>query len=134
MFRESGPLMINHLLATVFWRISQFVLRGATNPAALGIFSAGVKWLDGLNVIPGYFTLAIFPLMSRYAKPARIHWSGVSPGAATPVHVALPIAIFFTFAATPLIQLLGGAAYLPDSATAAAHHDSGPLLGFDNCS
>ena len=31
---------------------------------------------------------------------------------------ALPIAVFFTFAATPLIRILGGAAYLPDSATA----------------
>jgi ACS family hexuronate transporter-like MFS transporter len=59
--------LINHLLATVFWRISQFVLRGAATAAALGIFSVGVKYLDGLNIIPSYFTMAIFPLMSRYA-------------------------------------------------------------------
>jgi O-antigen/teichoic acid export membrane protein len=32
--------------------------------------------------------------------------------------LALPIAVFFSFAATPLIQILGGAAYLPDSAVA----------------
>jgi O-antigen/teichoic acid export membrane protein len=32
--------------------------------------------------------------------------------------VALPIAVFFTFEATPLIRILGGAAYLPDSAIA----------------
>ncbi len=119
MLRESGPLMINNLLATVFWRISQFVLRGATNPAALGIFSAGVKWLDGLNVIPAYFTLAIFPLMSRYAHAgkdtlARSYRLAVQLLFMT----ALPVAVFFTFAATPLIRILGGAAYLPDSAIA----------------
>ncbi len=121
MLAESGPLMLNHLLATVFWRISQLVLRGApaTGLAAVGIFSAGVKYLDGLNVIPSYFTLAIFPLMSRYAHA----------GADTLVRayrlalqllfiVSLPLAVLFTFGATPLIQILGGAAYLPDAAIA----------------
>ncbi len=32
--------------------------------------------------------------------------------------VALPIAVFFTFASTPMIRVLGGASYLPDSAIA----------------
>jgi O-antigen/teichoic acid export membrane protein len=32
--------------------------------------------------------------------------------------LALPIAVAFTFLATPLIRILGGAAYLPDSAIA----------------
>ena len=119
MLRESGPLMINNLLATVFWRISQFVLYGATSPAALGIFSAGVKWLDGLNVIPAYFTLAIFPLMSRYAQAGKDSLvRGYRLALQLLFIVALPIAVFFTFAATPLIQILGGAAYLPDSAIA----------------
>ena len=119
MLRESGPLMINHLLATVFWRVSQLVLRGALNPAAVGIFSAGVKYIDGLNVIPAYFTAAIFPMMSRYA-----HAGGDSLVKAYRLAlqllfmVALPTATFVTFAATPLIQILGGAAYLPDSAIA----------------
>ncbi len=119
MLRESGPLMINNLLATVFWRISQFVLRGATNPAALGIFSAGVKWLDGLNVIPAYFTLAIFPLMSRYAHAGKDTLARSYRLAVQLLFMAaLPVAVFFTFAATPLIRILGGAAYLPDSAIA----------------
>jgi O-antigen/teichoic acid export membrane protein len=119
MLVESTPLMINHLLATVFWRISQFVLRGAATAAALGIFSVGVKYLDGLNIIPSYFTMAIFPLMSRYAyaggeslvKAYRLAVQLL-------VIVALPIAVFMCFAASPLVQLAGGTAYLPDGATA----------------
>ncbi len=119
MLRESGPLMINNLLATVFWRISQWVLYGAKNPAALGIFSAGIKWLDGLNVIPAYFTLAIFPLMSRYAiTRADSLVKGYRVSVRLLYMVALPIAVFFSFAATPLIRLLGGPAYLPGGATA----------------
>ena len=119
MLRESGPLMLNHLLATMFWRISQLVLRGAINPAALGIFSAGIKYVDGLNVIPAYFTAAIFPLMSRYAHAGNDSLVKAYRLALQLLFmVALPIAVFFTFAATPMIRILGGAAYLPDSAIA----------------
>ncbi len=121
MLVESGPLMINHLLATVFWRISQLVLRGAptTGLAAVGIFSAGVKYLDGLNVIPSYFTLAIFPLMSRYAQAGTDTLVRAYRLALQLLFiVGLPLAVLFTFAATPLIQILGGAAYLPDAALA----------------
>jgi O-antigen/teichoic acid export membrane protein len=46
--------------------------------------------------------------------------------------VALPVAVFFSFAATPLIQILGGAAYLPDSATALAIMIWSIPLGFVN--
>jgi O-antigen/teichoic acid export membrane protein len=117
MLRESGPLMINHLLATVFWRISQLVLRAAVNPAAVGIFSAGIKYVDGLNVIPAYFTAAIFPLMSRYAQSGSEAFVKAYRLALQLLFiVALPIAVFVTFEATPLIRILGGAAYLPDSA------------------
>ncbi len=119
MMHESWPLMINHLLATVFWRISQLVLRGAINPAAVGIFSAGIKYIDGLNVIPAYFTIAIFPVISRYAHASTDSFLKAYKLALQLLFmVALPIAVFFTFSSTFLIQVLGGAAYLPDSATA----------------
>jgi len=119
MLRESGPLMLNHLLASVFWRIDLWILKGFVGATAVGIFSAGVKYLDGLNVIPSYFTLAIFPLMSRYAQAGRESLIKAYRLAVQLLFIlALPVAVFVTFAATPLIQILGGAAYLPDSATA----------------
>jgi O-antigen/teichoic acid export membrane protein len=119
MLRESGPLMINHLLATVFWRVAQLVLYWVAGAAAVGIFSAGVKYIDGLNVIPAYFTAAIFPMMSRYAHTGRESFlKAYRLALQLLLMTALPIAVFFTFASTPLIRILGGAAYLPDSAIA----------------
>lgn len=133
MLRESGPLMINHLLATVFWRISTFVLRGARNAAAVGIFSAGVKWLDGLNVIPAYFTLAIFPLLSRQAASGGDSLVKAYRLSVQLLYIiALPIAVFVSFAATPMIRILGGAAYLPHSATALAIMIWSIPIGFIN--
>ena len=68
MLSTSGPLMVNHLLATIFWRIDIWLLRPLVGAASVGLYSAALKYLDGLNIIPSTFTLAIFPLMSRFAK------------------------------------------------------------------
>lgn len=119
MLIASYPLMLNHLLASIFWRIDLWLLKPLAGTASVGIYSAGVKYLDGFNVIPSYFTLAIFPLMSRYAKDS--HESLVRAyqlAIRLLVMVALPIAILVTVLATPLIRILGGAAFLPDSALA----------------
>jgi len=119
MLAESGPLMINHLLASVFWRINLYILQWFAGASAVGIFSAATKYLDGLNVIPSYFTLAVFPLMSRYAQTQGDALARAYRVAAQLLFIlALPIAVAFTFLATPLIRILGGAAYLPDSALA----------------
>jgi O-antigen/teichoic acid export membrane protein len=133
MLRESGPLMINNLLASVFWRIDLWVLKAFAGAAAVGIFSAGVKYLDGLNVIPSYFTLAIFPLMSRYAMTGKDTLSKAYRLAVQLLFmVSLPIAVFVTFASTTLIRILGGAAYLPDSATALSIMIWSVPIGFVN--
>lgn len=119
MLVESGPLMINHLLASVFWRVNLYILQWFAGATAVGIFSAAIKYLDGLNVIPSYFTLAIFPMMSRYAQGQNDSLARAYRLAAQLLFIlALPIAVAFTFLATPLIRILGGAAYLPDSAIA----------------
>ncbi|MER2600249.1 MAG: flippase [Caldilineales bacterium] len=119
MLRESYPLMLNHLLASIFWRIDMWLLKPLAGTAAVGIYSAGVKYLDGFNVIPSYFTLAIFPLMSRYAKDSRDSLlRAYQLAVRLLVMTALPIAILVTTLATPLIRILGGAAFLPDSALA----------------
>jgi O-antigen/teichoic acid export membrane protein len=119
MLRDSFPLMINHLLATVFWRIDVWILKALSGAAAVGYYSAGLKWLDGLNVIPSYFTLAIFPLMSRLAHDS--HESLVRAyrlALRLLLLIALPVVVFVWFTAEPLISILGGAQYLPGSAVA----------------
>ncbi len=119
MMYASYPLMINHLLASIFWRIDMWLLKPLAGTAAVGIYSAGVKYLDGFNVIPSYLTMAIFPLMSRYAKES--HESLIRAyqlAIRLLVMTALPIAILVTVLAESLIRILGGSAFLPDSAIA----------------
>ncbi len=117
MFSNSGPLMINHLLATIFWRIDVWILRPLAGSASIGFYSVGLKYLDGLNIIPSVFTMAIFPVMSRYAR--RDSEGGTDTllrayvlSLRLLVIVCLPIAMVTTLVARDLVYLIGGAEYL----------------------
>ena len=109
MLSTSGPLMINHLLATVFWRIDIWILRPLVGAASVGLYSVGLKYLDGLNIIPSTFTLAIFPLMSRLARQeGAALLRSYTLGVRLLLIVSLPLAVAVTQLAQPLIFLLGG--------------------------
>jgi O-antigen/teichoic acid export membrane protein len=133
MLGLSFPLMINHLLATIFWRIDIWILRPLRGAAAVGIYSAGIKYLDGLNVIPSYFTLAIFPLMARLAQDSQESLvRSYRLALRLLLMIALPVVVFVLFAAEPLIRILGGSQYLPDSAIALRLLILSVPLGFVN--
>ena len=113
MVRVSGPLMINHLLATIFWRIDVWILFPLAGAAAVGLYSIGLKYIDGLNIIPAVSTMAIFPLMSRLARresDSLLRAYAVSLRLLT--MISLPIAMAVTFLARPLVFIVGGAQYL----------------------
>ena len=65
MFFESYPLMMNNLLANLFFKIDVFLLLPLTNATMLGYYNAAYKFVNALNFIPSKFTLAIFPMLSR---------------------------------------------------------------------
>jgi len=116
MLREALPLMINHLLATLFFRIDVLILQPTWGDRAVGFYSAAYKYIDGINIIPSYFTLAIFPLMSRYAHTARDSLvRAYILSLRLLLIIALPLAAGTPFIARELILLLGGGQYLPDS-------------------
>lgn len=113
MMQMSGPLMINHLLATIFWRIDLWILRPLAGEASVGLYSVGLKYLDGLNIIPSVFTMAIFPLMSRHARnEGNYLLRAYVLSLRLLVIVCLPIAMATTFLAGDLVYFLGGAQYL----------------------
>jgi O-antigen/teichoic acid export membrane protein len=116
MLGESLPLMINHFLATIFFRIDVLILQPTWGDRAVGFYGAAYKYIDGINIIPSYFTLAIFPLMSRYAKTARDSLArAYILSLRLLLIIALPVAVGTPFIARELILILGGGQYLPDS-------------------
>ncbi len=116
MFVEAYPLMLNHLLATLFFKVDVTLLQAMKGNVAVGYYGAAYKPIDALTIIPSYFTMAVFPIMARFATSARDSLMRAYQVAVRfLLLLAVPIAITVFFAAEPLIYLLGGSGYLPDS-------------------
>ncbi|HMR68059.1 MAG TPA: flippase, partial [Anaerolineae bacterium] len=116
MMGQSFPLMINHLLSTIFFRIDVFILKPTWGSAQVGYYSAAYKYIDGINVIPQYFTLAIFPLMSRFAADSRDSlMRAYRLSLRLLLIMAIPLAVGTPFIAEELIWFLAGERFLPDS-------------------
>ncbi len=119
MLRESFPLMLNHLLATLFFKVDVPMLEAIKSPVVVGWYSAAYKFVDAFNIIPAFFTQSFFPIMSRMA----VAQDGALARAYTLalkllVIMAFPLAVFSTFAAGLLVGVLGGAEFLPHGAIA----------------
>ncbi|NIV32367.1 MAG: oligosaccharide flippase family protein, partial [Anaerolineae bacterium] len=103
----SFPLMINLMLATIFFRIDVLLLKPMKGDTVVGYYSAALKYVDGLLIIPQYFTQAIFPLMSRYAATSRDSLlRAYVLSLRLLLIIALPIAAAMPFIAEGLIMVL----------------------------
>ena len=126
--RESFPLMLNHLLATLFFKVDVPMLETIRNQQEAGRGDREVGWyrtayqfLDAYNVIPSFFTVALFPLMSRQAKEDRAALTrSYALAVKLLVGVALPLAVVTAFLAPFMVGLLGGSKFLPYGAIALA--------------
>ncbi len=119
MIRESFPLMINHLLATLFFKVDVTLLQPIRGEIEVGWYSTAYKFIEAFNIIPSFFTFALFPVMSRQAnedRPALVR--SYSLAVKLLITTAFPLAVVTTFLSTPLIGLLAGDAYLPHGAIA----------------
>jgi O-antigen/teichoic acid export membrane protein len=116
MVADAYPLMINNLLATIFFRIDVQILQPLKGDEVVGYYNAAYKWIDGLNIIPASLTLALFPLLSRYGTTAKESMLRAYQGSLRLlILVALPLCVGMWLAAEQLILILGGGAYLPHS-------------------
>jgi len=116
---ESYPLMINHLLATLFFRMDVMLLQPMRGDVVVGWYTTAYKFIDGLIIVPSTFTIALFPVMSRFAASARdslirAYVLSIKYLAA----LSLPVAVLTTAYAQEVILLFGGSQYLPHAATA----------------
>ncbi len=118
----SLPLMLNHLLQTVFFKIDvllldQLLLRDGST--VVGWYQAAYKWVDALLILPAFFTMALFPMLSRRAADDP---SGFRRAYTTAlrwlVTLALPVAVVTTFLADGLVWALAGSEYVPQGGTA----------------
>jgi O-antigen/teichoic acid export membrane protein len=113
----SWPLLLNALLLNLFFRVDVFVIQAAQGDEALGTYDAAYKFVNMLIILPAYFTLAIFPILSRYAVDSSERLLGAFRHASRlMLIIAWPITIATLVLAPFMIRVLGGDEFLPDSA------------------
>ncbi|MBC7265173.1 MAG: oligosaccharide flippase family protein [Chloroflexi bacterium] len=116
MLGTSFPLMLNNLLSKAFFSADVFLLQPLRGDVELGYYSVAMRYIHSVDIIPSYFTLAVFPIMSRFAESARDSLvRAYILSIRLLLLVALPLAMGTTFVARELILILGGAAYMPHS-------------------
>jgi O-antigen/teichoic acid export membrane protein len=128
LMRSSYPLLINNLLASMFFRVDGLILHAGAGADALAWYGTAYKFLEGLNTIPSNLTLALFPLLSRLATRERDPAAVQGPRSDFArtvelamrglVSLAVPIAVGTTILAEPIIRAFAGTQYLPHSAIA----------------
>ena len=119
MVVDSYPLMINNLLATLFFKVDVLLLEPLKGNAVVGWYTTSYKFVDTVGIIPPAFTMAIFPLISRLAASARDSlYQAYVLSIKLLVSLAFLLALSISALAYPLILLFAGAGYLPHSAIA----------------
>ena len=119
MTRESYPLLLNHFLATIFFQIDIVILQAMRGAVVQAQYSTSYKWLNALNIVPSFFTQALFPLMSRQAQEDKHSLKLTYQfGIKLLFALTLPVAIGFFVMAETLTLILAGQSYLPDAAIA----------------
>lgn len=119
MAGESFPLMLNHFLATIFFQVDIVILQAIQGASIVAQYSTAYKWLLAINIIPSFFTQALFPVMSRQAKhDAPALTRSFTFGIKLLFAITLPAAVAFTVLAEPLTRILGGSSYVPQGVIA----------------
>jgi O-antigen/teichoic acid export membrane protein len=119
MVSESYPLLLNHFLATIFFQIDIVILQAIKGALTVAQYSTSYKWLMAINIVPSFFTQALFPMMSRQATENKETLKrSYSFGLKLLLALALPLAVGFTVLADVLTLILAGPTYLPNGAIA----------------
>lgn len=71
MLGDGFPLMLNHFLATIFFKVDVVLIEAFHGARMVGLYNVAYKWVDALNIIPAFFTMALLPVMSRQAQADR---------------------------------------------------------------
>ncbi|GAB4278607.1 MAG: hypothetical protein Kow0080_30330 [Candidatus Promineifilaceae bacterium] len=121
LLHKGYPLMLIHLLQTIFISIDVVILRLLlpNGEEVVGWYNSAYKWFNALQIVPSFFTLALFPIISRQIQSSldgarRMYQMAIK----LMLLLALPVAAVTVFMAVPLVNIVAGAEFLPDGAVA----------------
>jgi O-antigen/teichoic acid export membrane protein len=114
--RQSWPLFVNQLLQGLFFKVDALLLPGLAGTAAAGAYAAAYKVSEGAGIVSSSFTLALFPRLSRGSDLSGAYRLALR----ALLQIAFPLAAGIALLSEPIVAVVGGRDYLPDSAIALA--------------
>ncbi|MCS7002720.1 MAG: polysaccharide biosynthesis C-terminal domain-containing protein, partial [Dehalococcoidia bacterium] len=82
--------------------------------AAVGYYTTAYKFIDGLNIIPSFFTLAVFPIFARYAASSTESLQyGFRLSLKALLIISVPITVLTTLMAEHIILTFFGEPFAP---------------------
>jgi O-antigen/teichoic acid export membrane protein len=114
--RESWPLFLNQLLQGLFFKVDALLLLPLGGAAAAGVYAAAYKVSEGAGIVSSTFTLALFPRLSRHVDLSGAYRLALR----LLLQVAFPLTAGVALLSAPIVAVVGGRDYLPDSAVALA--------------
>ena len=112
LLSQSFPIFLAYAFAMIYYKIDIFILSVLKGDAAVGVFSAPFRLMEGLTIIPTSILVSLFPVLSRLhmsnrKSAARLYDLSI----AFLVSLGLPIALGTTLLAEPIVGLFFGQAY-----------------------
>jgi O-antigen/teichoic acid export membrane protein len=100
----------------LFFKIDAALLPWLAGPAVAGTYAAAYKVCEGAGIASSSFTLAVFPRLARSTDLSAAYRLALR----ILLQLAFPLAAGVALLAAPVVSLVGGTGYLPDSAIALA--------------
>ncbi len=112
LLKESLPLGIAEILRRFTWHLDKLLLAALSTPLALGVFSAGFKFMEAINPFASNLTLPLFPAFSRLAQasPLRV-LSAFEQSLKFLFVISIPLAVMFFVFAERVVVLFFGTQY-----------------------
>jgi O-antigen/teichoic acid export membrane protein len=103
----------------IFFQVDVPLMRQINGDKVVGWYNSAYKWINAFNVIPSFFTFALFPVISRQAQKTMTDARRTfRMSIKLMLLLAFPIAAVTTLLAPLMIGILGGREFLPDGAFA----------------
>ena len=108
LIKNIGPIGGAAALSIAYFRIGILVMGAFLDDRAIGVYSAATRILDMVQVLPAILMAAVFPVVSRRDRGARVQWSGIGLLAVAGVAVGS----FCFFCPGPIVRAICGGDFL----------------------
>ena len=115
MLGTSLPLMLNELLASVFFQIDVLIIQPLQGAAIVGKYNSAYKFVSAMSVIPPAVILPLFPALARAAADPDSLTPWVQRAWRPMIFIAAPAVVLFSVFGRDVIATFWGDEFLPEA-------------------